>query len=327
MKIFFILSFILLFFFGCGVNTLQNEDSADKIIDELSDHISKNADLNKQEMYDYLNQQRATIYYNFREKIRIDYHDYLGSAEAIKTGSYIQNKYSFVFSTSTGEVGLPQDILKIYKDNKEIKTYTEYSLIDLIKINHNNTNYYRLVEYTGGAHCCYVDHPFVIKDENIIFGAPVKFGNVGGLLNDNTFVKDNLLYFYAYDDRLSYFYSSFVDSAIMWFPRFYIFDHNTGNYLDVSDNFRGYYNDMAEEIDIIIEQIKEESSYNLTPNDWLPWLVARSTYQLMAGQDEEEVKRKFMFDHMVSETLYFWGDEDQYDARAVWQDLIKKLNS
>lgn len=243
--------------------------------------------------------------------------------------SYVQGDYKFVFSTTSAKYGGDyDDVVTIYKNNKEIKKFIDWRIDGLTKIIHNGINYYSLETFSGGAHCCFTDHPMVMRGGNLIFGDEVFFGHAGGLQKDSLFTKNGKLYFYAYNNSFSYFHTCFANSGIMWYPSFYVFDAKTGNYQEVNAEFRPYYLQIAEDIKKVLKQMDDEYHDTLTAQDRLPFLVSITTHRLLGGEKISLVKKDFFAEYSVNKVIYIDDKETEElpnDPNIIWNEILRKL--
>ncbi|MDO8509731.1 MAG: hypothetical protein Q7S24_01155 [bacterium] len=180
---------------------------------------------------------------------------------------------------------------RVMLGKKIIKEVEDDSII-VQKITFDKKDYYTIQRYTGGAHCCFVNHSLIYKNNVLSLGNTTLFGNSIGPSQENLFIKDHELYFYSYDDRLAYFNTSYSGSHIMFYPNIFRFDENKG-WMVVNSEFKDRYAELAVKFDSYVAGLKDlwqrPDFQAVYPTEWLPWVIARAVHQQLAGQDDDIV--------------------------------------
>lgn len=207
--------------------------------------------------------------------------------------------------------------ITLFKNKKLLssKKVDGYSHSLTAVIDYKDDRYYLFDGWSGGMHCCYVSVPAKEGSNAVELGDPVFHGNVFWLNKNNLFIKDGQVYIYALDDRFAYFYSSFAGSSAMFFPIFYKFEG--AKIVDVSNEFKSYYEQIYTDTDLLVEQLKEK---NLIKDEYyfeniFPHLVFRLSIGLFADKDDKKLWQELRDDY-----VFFFGEDDFEQVFAPYSD-------
>ncbi len=326
MKKILILVVTILFLSGCAVSNEINDGRNNAV---QSDFFGDDQPSELPESYLFLNQQVSDMRDNFHDKVLKDFSSYNITSENIKSGALIQDDLKFVFSTSSDERGEVLDVVSIYNKNILVKKIVNFGIENLLKLSFDDNDYYTVIEYTGGAHCCYINNPMVVRNKKLKIGEPMGFANVTGLSGDRVFNKDGHLYFYTYDDRFSYFYTSFAESGVMWYPKFFMFQTSTGNYVDMSAEFKPYYLWLANDIDGAIKSIDARKEKDVTAQQRMPFAISKAVHRLVGGENKEVVKKDFEEDYLRNKHLFLDDGTEELptSSEMIWNEILSKISS
>lgn len=257
---------------------------------------------------DYLVNADEDIYNTFVDGIRRDFITPPPVLEDVSAKEIKIGKYKILLN-ETEEYGEKKfNEAKVMLGKKVIKEVQDDSIV-VQKLTFNGNDYYTIQRYTGGAHCCFVNHSLVFKNNVLTLGNTTLFGNSIGPDQGDLFVKDSELYFFSYDDRFAYFNVSYSTSHTMFYPNIFRFDENKG-WVIANSLFSERYIELAAKFDYYLVGIRDlwqrpdfKPAY---PTEWLSWVMARAIHNRLAGQDEgvtwSKMKSDFDFFNAIDPT-------------------------
>lgn len=218
--------------------------------------------------------------------------------------------------------------VKTFKNDKLIDSYSTVDWIAayIYKFKVKETIYYLVDGWSGGGSCCNSMQLISYKNDGF---------KISQLINairdeveqDRFFIKDSELYLFLFDDRFGYFEGTCGSCSYpMQFPVFYRIDKKTGKLVIANNEFKEFYQDTADRIDIYIKELKEglegdelcQEDISSFYMDVFPPLVARIVNYLLAG-DTKSAWDKFIEDYNYK---YFRGKEIE-DIETVKQKIIE----
>ncbi len=260
--------------------------------------VSSTPDI-EQIVNDYIVNAKEDIRTTFENSISNDFHEATPVLEDVSAKEIKIGKYTILLNEveEYGESKFNQ--AKIMLGKKVIKEIQDDSII-VQKISFTNSDFYTIQRYTGGAHCCFVNHSLVFKNDILSLGNVTLFGNSIGPDQSNIFIKDGQLYFYSYDDRFAYFGVSYSASHIMFYPNVFHFDETKG-WVNVSSEFKDRYTTLASKLNMYVLGLKDlwsRTDFKPTyPTEWLPWVVSRAIHQRLAGESDDKVWAQMQKDY------------------------------
>lgn len=223
----------------------------------------------------------------------------------------LKRKVNSIETELTVTIGTKVNFTKNYKYAVNSITKLEFGDHSIVVINY----------YSGGAHCCSVAIPYLIKKDGVYEGKELYLGNNDVFGEDNFFVKDNRLFALTVDDRFAYYEMSFVESGIMGFPSYYELSIQPFGFENINRSFSDIYENMysqsQNESKSLInkdicnkDEVEKASSFGL--------LVRRYSLGYFAGRDREALKNELNID---------WWCFTEKNIDKIENEIWKKLNN
>lgn len=242
--------------------------------------------------------QETLVAPKFEESIRKDYKEVVYS----KLGDKSDNEDILIGEYKLEINNSEKNTFSIFKDNELVSIHGSLDAITEVgSLKLNNTDYYLLQSYSGGAHCCFAWQTVTNENGALHIGEKVDLLHTGEQLGKYYFEKDGQLYFLMYDSSLTEFHTSFASSV--FFPVFYRIDAKSANFVPVNNEFEKNYRQLAVDMDEKIEinklNFKTKIDFGLANTDSSTDAIFSSlTYGLiihiLANQDIETAKKEFV---------------------------------
>jgi hypothetical protein len=216
---------------------------------------------------------------------------------------------------NTGDLfeGTNSTTFSIFKDGKLANSYDNNfwgRILEVGNLKLNNTDYYILQSFNGGASCCFTWQALAHENSILHIGEKLDLKGSGEQLSKYYFEKDGQLYFLMYDSSFADFHTSHAGSV--WFPVFYKIDSQSGNFVLSNNEFEKYYRQLSGDMNIEIEKAKLDFPTKIDfslANDNGPTdaifssLTHRLIIRILANQDIEIAKEEF-----INDSNFFFKD-------------------
>ena len=250
-------------------------------------------------------------------------------------GYKILDEMSFWEENSVKEYKIGTADFKIYPPNKEsyqfgyFEAYNNgekifssepvYQISDLLSFEYKNNKYIIVSDYSGGAHCCFLEYIFILdKDNNLKLIKNIPAGNTH-ISGNNLILKEKKLYIVNSDDRFAYFYTAYAGSY--FFQRY--FRINEDDLIESNLDFKDKYLKEAEDCEKDLnEKLQTEEGYELL----FPELTCKVINYLIAGENQKAWdKFEEYFNEIAVKDEYFGFELRGKDSGAVKKEIIEKM--
>lgn len=197
------------------------------------------------------------------------YNGYSYNADSAEFTIYPSNRENFEFGYFEA------------RDNGETIYMSEplYAVMGFFAFETKDGKYFVFSDYSGGAHCCFEEYIFFLKDGDLKLIKDLYTGNAN-IMSESLILKDNNIYIRVFDDRFAYFYTAYAGSY--FFPQHLKLDNDK---LEVDNSaFAEEYIEKAEDCAGEIENMAEEDSFDF--QSYSPELVCVAANYMVAGQGD-----------------------------------------
>jgi len=177
---------------------------------------------------------------------------------------------------------------------------------------YKNNKYISVSDYSGGAHCCYSHHIFVLTDKELKL-IDILYGDTG------ITTAGDKVYLSKLDDRFDYFYSSHVGSY--FFERYFLVDNN--KLIESNFDFQSDYLKKADDCD---KKLNEGLQQNKYPELLFSNLICRVVNYLIVGENDKAwVNFEDYFNKIKANPKTETYNLKGKDAETIKAEIIDKM--